>query len=156
MSKNICLMNGSSGIALLLSFFLVLSCSKDDRLPFSETPEIELIGISHDTVVEYSETVIIKIKYLDGDGDIGYTSPDEYAVFVRDIRLSDFDGYYIGPIIAPGQSAAVTGVIDLEFPSLFIFGNREFETTQFEIKLIDRAGHESNLLTTETIVIAKE
>jgi len=134
---------------------LLLSCTKDERLPFSDKPEISLVGMSHDTVREYQDVLVIRIKYQDGNGDLGFENPDQYALFVRDIRLENFDGFYIGPLAPPDREIAITGELDIEFPSLFLFGNRTVETTSFEVKMIDRSGMESNLVTTPKVVIVK-
>lgn len=133
----------------------MVGCEKDERLPFSEKPEIELLGLSHDTIREYEDVLVIRIKYLDGNGDLGFEDPEQYALFVRDLRLERFDGFYIGPLSPPGREIAITGELDIEFPSLFLFGNRNKETTRFEVKMIDRSGMESNLLTTGPVTIIK-
>ena len=142
---------------LILIFLLVFvfACSKDDLLPFSSIPEIKLLSLSHDTIRQYQDVMTISIEYLDGDGDLGFIEPDSYALFVRDTRLDDFDSFYIGPLAPPDTLVPIQGNLDIEFPNLFIFGNANQESTSFEIKMIDRAGQESNLLTTKTILITK-
>ena len=156
MLRAICHISGKSSFLLLIFGFLIISCAKDDEIPFSDTPEIELLGISHDTVVQYDEVLVLTISYQDGDGDIGFESPDKYAVWVRDTRLANFDGFYVGPVAPPGSSVPITGQISIEFPNLFIFGNGDFEKTQFEIMMIDRSGHESNILMTDQVVILRD
>ena len=76
-------------------------------------------------------------------------------MFVRDLRLEEFDAFYVGPIAPPDVTIPIKGELNIEFPNLFVFGNGQSETTRFEIKLIDRAMNESNLLTTEDIIIQK-
>ena len=147
MSKATCPTSGRISGLLIVVFLMMVSCREDGEIPFSDAPEIQLLEVSHDTLVEYKETLVLTIKYKDGDGDIGFESPDKYALHVRDTRLERFDGFYIGP---------VEGRIDIEFPNLFVFGNGQFEKTFFEIKMIDRAGHESNILMTDAVVITKE
>lgn len=134
----------------------MLSCGKDDAIEFSNIPEIELIAVSHDTVRQYADVLIIEIMYKDGNGDLGFEDPEEYALFVRDIRLENFDGFYVGPVAPPDANVPIQGKLSVEFPSLFLFGNGDLENTRFEIKMIDRAGNVSNLLETETIAIIRE
>ena len=121
----------------------------------SNTPEIELVSVSSDTITEFIEPLIIRIAYKDGDGDIGFEETDRFALFVRDVRLDEFDGFYLGPILPPSSVAPIIGELNVEFPDLFIFGNGQSETTRFEIKLIDRSMNESNILITEDILIVK-
>jgi hypothetical protein len=50
----------------------------------------------------------------------------------------------------------IQGHLDIEFPSLFLFGNGEAEQTRFQIRMVDREGNESNLLETNTVTIVRE
>lgn len=154
-SKATCRSSGPGKWLLLFSLLILVACTKDEQLPFSDKPEIELVGVSHDTIREYEDVLIITISYQDGNGDLGFEDPDEYALFVRDLRLEKFDGFYIGPLSPPGSNVPITGKLNIEFPSLFLFGNRTSETTRFEVKMVDRAGLESNVLLTEPVVIVK-
>jgi hypothetical protein len=118
-------------------------------------PEIELVGVSHDTVTEFVDKLIMSVEYQDGDGNLGFVEPSKYAVFVRDLRLDEFDGFYIGPLAPLDTEIAIQGVLHIEFPNLFVFGNRDHETTAFEIKFVDRAGNESNLVQTGNVVVKR-
>lgn len=150
-SRNICLLF----VLISGALFLFTSCEKDEVNTLSNIPEIELVSISSDTIVEFEEFLDIVLSYKDGDGDIGFEQTNQYALFVRDIRLEEFDGFYLGPILPPGVSAPITGTFNVDFPDLFIFGNSDTETTHFEIKLVDRANNESNIIMTPEIVIVK-
>ncbi len=98
---------------------------------------------------------MLRIFYQDGNGDIGFEDPQDYALFVRDIRLESFDGFYVGPIAPPGVQVPIQGELTIEFPSLFLFGNGDVEQTRFQIKMYDRAGNESNVLETGTVAITR-
>ena len=149
--KNTCLLFALSSALI----FGLSACEKEEVNIIPNIPEIALVSISSDTITEFEEPLIIRISYKDGDGNIGFEETDRYALFVRDIRLDEFDGFYLGPILPPTSVAPITGELNVEFPDLFIFGNADSETTRFEIKLVDRAQNESNLLITEDIVIVK-
>lgn len=156
-SNAICHSVGRSNVLLLLFGFLCFtSCMKDEVVEYSDIPEIQLVELSHTTIRQYQDVLRIKIFYKDGNGDLGFESPEEYALFVRDIRLESFDGFYVGPITPPGVEVPIQGNLHIEFPSLFLFGNGDMEQTRFQIKIIDRAGHESNLLETGTVTITRE
>ena len=150
MSKNICLL-----FVLISLVVMASSCTKEGIETLSDVPKIELISVSSDTIKEFEETLLINIQYEDGDGDLGFEETDVYALYVRDIRLEEFDGFYVGPIAPPDVEVPIRGELNIEFPSLFVFGNNETETTHFEIKMVDRKYHESNLLITQDIVITK-
>jgi hypothetical protein len=132
------------------------ACEKEDDITYPDVPEISLLGISHDTIRQYQDVLTIRIFYKDGDGDIGFENPEEYALFVRDVRLQAFDGFYVGPLAPPDANVPIQGELSIEFPSLFLFGSGAEEQTRFEIKIVDRAGHESNLIETDFVAIVRE
>jgi hypothetical protein len=133
----------------------MIGCEKPSELPFSKIPHISLVGLSHDTLIEYRDVLSITIFYQDGDGDLGFEDPETYAVFIRDSRLETFDGFYLGPVAPPGVAISIQGNLTIEFPSLFVFGNRGEESTRFFIYIVDRAGNKSNELITQPVIIKK-
>jgi hypothetical protein len=135
---------------------MIMACEEETVEHYPVEPKIELLGLSHDTIRQYEDALVITIQYKDGDGDIGFEDPEQYALYVRDIRLENFDGFYVGPVAPPDSNVPIQGELTIEFPSLFLFGNGAVEQTRFEIKMIDRAGHESNVLETELIAIIRE
>ena len=155
-SRVICLSAGRNSAIILLCALILSGCSKEEITEYSSVPEIKLLDLSHDTIRQYEDVLVIRIFYKDGDGDLGFENPEEYALFVRDVRLENFDGFYIGPIAPPGATIPIQGELSIEFPSLFLFGNGNVELTRFQIKIVDRAGNESNLLETETVAITRE
>ena len=153
----ICRSAGQSKLFGLGIFVLFIGCSTgDDITAYPDIPEIQLLEVSHDTIRQYEDALVIKIFYKDGNGDIGFEDPQEYALFVRDIRLENFDGFYVGPLAPPDANVPIQGELTIEFPSLFLFGNGSVEQTRFEIRMIDRAGNESNLLETDLVSIIRE
>lgn len=140
----------------MFGWVLLIGCSKEEDISYANVPEIQLLGVSHDTIRQYEDALVIRISYKDGNGDIGFEDPQQYALFVRDVRLEAFDGFYVGPLAPPDVSVPIQGELTIEFPSLFLFGNGAVEQTRFEIKMFDRAGNESNLLETDFVAIIRE
>jgi hypothetical protein len=135
---------------------LFLGCNKSgDDLPYSKTPEIRLLSMSHDTITEYRDVLTLQFSYQDGDGDLGFEEPDNYAIFIRDARLTAYDGFYLGPIAPPGIIVPVKGSLSVRFPSLFVFGNRQQESTHFFAYVVDRSGQKSNEIMTPPVLIQK-
>lgn len=155
-SRVICPSAGRSKLVIIPALLLLIACKKEDDITYSEIPEITLVGLSHDTIRQYEDVLTIRIFYKDGDGDIGFEDPQQYALYVRDIRLEAFDGFYVGPLAPPDAIVPIQGELTIEFPSLFLFGNGAVENTKFEIKMIDRAGHESNVIETDFVAITRE
>ncbi len=155
-SRVTCRFAGLSKLLLLTGLLIIGACDKEDDITYSNTPVIGLVSISQDTIRQYEDVLNIRISYKDGDGDIGFEDPEEYALYVRDIRLEAFDGFYVGPLAPPDAQVPIQGELNIEFPSLFLFGNGAVEQTRFEIKMIDRAGNESNLIETDFVAITRE
>ncbi len=155
-SSGTCRSAGRSSLVAGLALLLLWGCDKESEHAFSDVPAIELVSLSHDTIRQYEDVLVITIAYKDGDGDLGFPNPEEYALFVRDIRLATFDAFYVGPLAPPDANVPIKGQLNIEFPSLFLFGNGAVEQTRFEIKMIDRAGNESNLLETKLIAITRD
>lgn len=141
---------------IIPALLLLIGCNKEDDITYSNVPVIELVGLSNDTIRQYEDVLTIRISYKDGDGDIGFEDPQQYALYVRDVRLAAFDGFYVGPLAPPDVSVPIQGELTIEFPSLFLFGNGAVENTKFEIKMIDRAGNESNVIETDFVAITRE
>lgn len=155
-SRVICHSAGRSKLIFIPALLLLIGCSKEDDITYSNVPVIELVGLSNDTIRQYEDVLTIRISYKDGDGDIGFEDPQQYALYVRDVRLAAFDGFYVGPLAPPDVSVPIQGELTIEFPSLFLFGNGAVENTKFEIKMIDRAGNESNVIETDFVAITRE
>ena len=141
---------------IIPALLLLIGCNKEDDITYSNVPVIELVGLSNDTIRQYEDVLTIRISYKDGDGDIGFEDPQQYALYVRDVRLAAFDGFYVGPLAPPDVSVPIQGELTIEFPSLFLFGNGAVENTKFEIKMIDRAVNESNVIETDFVAITRE
>jgi hypothetical protein len=155
-SRVICPSAGRSNLFIVLGLLILIACKKEDDITYPDIPEIQLLGLSNDTIQQYEDVLTIRIFYKDGDGDIGFENPEEYALFVRDVRLQAFDGFYVGPLAPPDANVPIQGELSIEFPNLFLFGNGALEQTRFEIKMVDRAGNESNLIETDLVSIIRE
>lgn len=142
--------------SLLVFCLIICACNKQDGPTFPKTPQISLKGISHDTIREYEDVLTISINYEDGDGDIGFADPDMNSIFIRDSRLTKFDGFYVGTIAPEGSSVPIQGTLNVEFPSLFLFGSADQESTRFFVYLRDRAGNVSDTLETPRVWIVRD
>ncbi|HHZ65104.1 MAG TPA: hypothetical protein EYN51_06360 [Flavobacteriales bacterium] len=135
---------------LLLVMIACLSCKKEEP---SKSPVIELVEITPLSLVQYNEPVYITIGYTDLDGDIGYESPDEYALQIKDNRLTDPDWYHVPPLSPVGSNVAIDGNLTITINSLFLLGNGSQELTSFTIKIKDRADNWSEEITTPQVTI---
>ncbi len=156
-------------ITLLFVFIAVsiTSCVKEKNFP----PEPV---IAFEKFVQYGhDSADCFITFKDGDGDIGIlkgdlTSPDDLKMkyLYKDpngifqpvdstFGTAPFDtlfySYRVPNITPDGQYKALDGEIKIKLRSAPIFGPQHI--VKFEIRLTDRAGHKSNIVSTNEITV---
>ncbi len=145
-------------IGSLCAFLLCLgvACTKQtDDLSFDRAPRITLDSISHDTLVEFQDRLLLYLSYEDGDGDLGTSDPDVNSVFVKDSRLSAADPYYLPPLAPEDSEISIQGNLIIELNPTFLLGNGDEESTVFSLFIVDRAGNESNVTETGEILLVR-
>ncbi|MDX2003315.1 MAG: hypothetical protein SFW35_12825 [Chitinophagales bacterium] len=142
--------------ALFLALALVVSasCGKEPE-EVSTTPKIEFVSISPEQVVEYQDAVVIVIKYLDGDGDLGENNPSAKNLFVKDTRNNVSYSYRISQLAPDSANIAIEGLLNIDLANTAVIGSGNSEAVTFEVSVTDRAGHESNTVTTSPITVSK-
>jgi hypothetical protein len=161
---------------LFIICFVVLAFSSCLKLTeYPPEPTIEFKSFVQDG----DGSATLTIKFTDGDGDIGLEQQDTTGVFCTDsciyhwnlfleyyewedggwvhyyIDWMDQDNvpfYYRVPTVTPtGQNPALVGEIALDMPG-FYYLLTENDTARFEVKLVDRALHESNTVISDLFV----
>jgi hypothetical protein len=144
----------------------ITSCVKEKNFPIE--PKIEF-----KEYFKYSlDSADCVIKFKDGDGDIGVlagdTVPDlkmKYLFKGTDGMFHPYDGtfgtsqfdtlfytYRVPDLMPDGQYKALDGEIKIKLRASPIY-NPAHHVVKFEIRLKDRAGHLSNIVTTNEINI---
>jgi hypothetical protein len=134
-----------------LAILVVSGCTKEEALP--SEPEIELLSITPLELVQFEDNISLRIKYRDGNGDLGDENPDADVLRVKDSRLSEPDWYHVQPLAPVGSDVAIEGELDITLNTLFLLGNGSQESTTFSIRIRDRAGNFSNEIVTPVILI---
>jgi hypothetical protein len=144
-------------LLLLIIFLAVLNaCEKKSQdLPFPVIPSLQLLGVNQSEIVEFQDTLEFQLYYKDGDGDLGNFDPDIPGLIVKDERLAKADSFHLAPLAPAGATISIEGELRVRLPQLFLLGNGSTETTRFRIKLLDRAGNESNEVQTTPIKIIR-
>ncbi|MDX1477555.1 MAG: hypothetical protein R3301_07585 [Saprospiraceae bacterium] len=136
---------------------------------FADVPKIEFVSMSKDTLrqgVFQQDSLVVTFHFEDGDGDIGREedAPGNNVFFI-DKRTGQLDNSFGIPFIPPqGSSNGVEGDVHiLLYSTCCLFPNGQdpctpsgqFPTDQleYEIYIIDRAGNESNRITTPVITL---
>ncbi len=144
---------------LALTIGAMSSCKKetaDEREGYTEEPVIELVSLNTTTVKQFQDSVIVTIRFKDGNGDLGRQNPDENSLYIKDRRLPNADYYHIPPITPTDVKFKTRGTIRVVVPTLFLLGNGGNETTDIQIKVKDMADNWSNEISTGTITITKD
>lgn len=137
-------------------FFMFSGCSDatKKREEISNVPAIKFISMSPTTVTKNGGNVVITFEFTDGNGDLGDNTPDVKNLFCTDIRNNvtyEFRIPQLAPdnanIILKGQQA-----FDLP-PQGFVDDSHTTETATYSIYIKDRAGNQSNTITTSALVI---
>ncbi len=141
---------------ILIIFLLVtgiLSCKKDEAID-SNTPTIELVSVSSSSVLE-GQPITFKIKYTDGDGDLGENNPDAHNLFLIDNRVGVAYEYRIRELAPPGSSIIIRGNLDVILGTTAITNGSNSQSVTYSINVVDRAGNRSNTVTSSEITIHK-
>ena len=141
-----------SAFAILIVFN---SCNKEAEPVEAEAPIIAVLSINPDTVVQFTDSVILQIRYEDMNGDLGSPDPDINDLEIKDSRLSGPDTYHIQPLAPAGYSLFINGTLRIKLNTLFLLGNGNSETAVFKVKLKDQAGNWSKEVSTDPVVIIR-
>lgn len=149
-------------IAWLLTACLLLSC-RQEKIIYPVEPYIEFRSISPKEITDFSSAQI-ELYYRDGDGDLGgieegAARPDLILQDMRDSSLfpEGYNGklYYNLPrFIKETHPISIQGTIQITLPEIARLNPAaQRETLVFSIYILDRAGHQSNIIFTEPIFI---
>jgi len=138
----------------LVVFGLLFSQCKKDEPVATETPSIELESISSTNVLE-GDPLTFRIKYTDGDGDLGENNPDVHNLFLTDNRVNITYEYRVQELAPEGSSIIIRGHLDVKLNSTAITNGSNSQTVTYTIYVVDRAGHQSNTVTSAAITIHK-
>ena len=114
---------------------------------------IEFKSISPTIVQEYSDDIIIAISYSDGNGDLGENNPDIHNLFVEDNRNGIVYQFRIPHLAPDNNSISIDGDFKITINGSGITDESSNQQVNYAIYVTDRAGNESNIITTSTITI---
>lgn len=140
----------SAIIALVL--FANSSCKKTEEI--SPIPEIEFISVTPQTVHEYTDSLVFTIKYRDGDGDLGENDPDVENFFLADSRNNVIYKFRIPQLAPDNSNIIIEGNLNVVLANTAIIDG--YPTTfTYSIYVKDRAGNQSNTITTSSVTVTQ-
>ena len=147
---------------LLLSALLLITLSACNNDPvFSVVPEIEFVDIQPREVQQFTDSMILTIRFTDGDGDLGDQGVEKNMIVVDQrstLTPEQSTLEYTVPNLTPdARNPSIQGLIYIQIaPTAITPGSSvTSEKTNFSIRLFDRAGHASNVVLSDEITILK-
>ena len=119
----------------------------------SEIPEITFESVVPNTVTEYQDSLYFTISYRDGDGDLGQNNTQEDNLFIEDSRNQVTYGFRIQQLAPDNAEIAIQGNINVTLPNTAIINGGTSESVSYNIWVIDRAGNESNRVSSSTVTV---
>ena len=138
-------------LAIFTLFCITISCEKDPV--FTTQPTITLVRITPEIAQEYVDSIVFTIGYTDGDGDLGENTAQAQNLFLTDNRIGVTYPYRISQLGPDGAQIPIQGNINIVLPNTGITDNSTQQTVTFDIFVKDRAGNQSNTITTTPITI---
>jgi hypothetical protein len=141
------------GLSILIFLVFICSCKRELSKTGDPNPKIGFQSLSKTILKSFNDSLSIGIHYEDGDGDLGNFNPDTLDLFVRDSRLSKYDGFHLPPLAPQNANVRISGIFYLNLRNIFLFNESSPERMYFEIYVRDRKGHYSNKIKTPDITI---
>jgi hypothetical protein len=142
------------GAVLVLGLAMTSSCVQAPEYPIE--PVLEFRSISSTNLVELGgDTLFLLFGFTDGDGDLGFEDTVN-SVFVEDSRFPGFPlSYYIQEVVPLSNVQAISGTMSILYPPGFFacLGEGPVDSFRLEVQIKDRAGNESNLVSTPLLQI---
>lgn len=141
--------------------FGVAACTTAPDIP--DEPRLEFVSFSKGTMMQgrtIIDSVFMQVTFTDGDGDLG--SAEIVNLTITDNRTGDPYGVFRVPEIPePGANNGVTGTMTVKLFNTCCLEPEGEEVCEdvtvptnelsFDIVLTDRAGNQSNVLTTPAL-----
>ena len=138
----------------LLGSLMWLSSCKKDVETMSIVPEISFVSIGPGSIYQNKDSVIIRISYRDGDGDLGENNSDVQNAEITNFRNNLTYKFRIRQLAPTNANVAIQGELEIVVPGVAMENTSlASESTYFTISITDRAGNKSNQISTDNITV---
>lgn len=118
-------------------------------------PEIEFVSVTPQTVKEFTDSLVFTISYRDGDGDLGENHPDAENFFLSDSRNNVIYKFRIPQLAPDDANIIIEGKLHITLANTAITNGSNSQTFTYGIYVKDRAGNQSNTVTTSPVTVTK-
>jgi hypothetical protein len=119
----------------------------------SEVPEIAFESVVPNVVTEYQDSLYFTVSYRDGNGDLGQNNTDNNNLFIEDSRNQVTYGFRIQQLAPNNADIAIQGNLNVTLPNTAIINGGASESVSYSIWVVDRAGNESNRVSSSTVTV---
>jgi hypothetical protein len=139
-------------IILGLIVIAFASCSKGDE-ELSPITSLTFISVSPTTAIQYTDSLTFVIGYEDGDGDLGSNDPDIKNLYLTDSRNGVVYEFRVKQLAPTNSTIAIKGTLSVVLDRVGLIGSGAAETATYSIYMTDRAGNQSNTITSSAVTI---
>ncbi len=140
-----------NALFLLGAALFLAAC--DTAPEISDIPEISFESVVPNVVTEYQDSLYFTISYRDGNGDLGENNTDENNLFIQDSRNDVTYGFRIQQLAPTNADIIIQGNINVTLDNTAIIDGGASESVSYTIWVVDRAGNESNRVSTSTVTV---
>ncbi|MEM8897008.1 MAG: hypothetical protein AAGC85_02850 [Bacteroidota bacterium] len=143
-----------------------VSCNNDPGFPAE--PSLEFLSLTPDTVQDQRDSMVLRLRFTDGDGNLGSDDNGVFNLVVVDRRLyaDEFPlteeqatlNYTLPDLTPDTKNPAIQGIINVEIAPTAIrlaLQGASQDVTTFDVFITDRDDNVSNTITTTPVVIVR-
>ncbi|MEM6767430.1 MAG: hypothetical protein AAF824_15980 [Bacteroidota bacterium] len=149
-----------------LTALVLTSCNNDPGFP--DEPSLEFVSLTPDTVQDQRDSMVLRLRFTDGDGNLGSDQNGIFNLVVVDRRLyaDEFPlteeqatlNYTLPDLTPDTKNPAIQGIINVEIAPTAIrlaLLNEPQDVTTFDVFITDRDDNVSNTVTTTPVIIVR-
>ena len=134
---------------------MLLTACKKETSTINKVPILDFVNVTPNDVHEFQQSLIFTVHYKDGDGDLGENNADAKNLFLIDNRIGIKYQYRLQQLSPSNSTIAIDGDFNVELKTVAITDSSLLQNATFSIYVIDRAGNQSNIVTSGNVIIRK-
>lgn len=138
--------------------FVIGSCTKKEKPePISTIPKIISIDIAPNRMKAFQDSLTFKIRYQEGDGDLGSSKQEIDNLFIQDNRLpsSQVHKFRIAQLAPDNSNAPIQGNLNVVLRNILLTDSVASQDASFTVWMKDRSDKESNRFQTSKITVIR-
>jgi len=149
---------------LMIGALLIAAISCKKPAAVTTVPTLSFLSYTHFYDINNKDTTgLLKMYFVDGDGDMGLNQDEPGADFYSTLWFKKnnvwkadtfYYNYRIPYLVGQGGTGTMKGEIDITFNKIIVT-SIPFDSVKFQCYIVDRAGNQSNKIFTDEIDLKK-